>query len=283
MSNERQCGVIEARARNMGISILINDVPVMELMNDRIDEPGWRMDRDTLEVDEWLCSGASNTMTVLIKSFCSDRWQTDDDGEPLPQHMDVRLNVYPQGAQIGTDAHRSLARSEYLGPSDLVETLGVRDALLHEHFHFDGGLPRWAWFDAEVVDLSEAVYAEVYDLLVPVREALAAGDPEPWFELARIRYDERALCAGQEADGLRQTTRTTIRGMQAEGSWALEELTPDGLMLYPRGEGRLIQVCHIDKWLRPRPALRTTGTSKLGIFALPCYLAKIDGAWRIVR
>jgi hypothetical protein len=138
---------------------------------------------------------------------------------------------------------------------------------------------RWQWEDAEVLEVSPEVTAELMDRVTKLHAALSSKD------LATVRgmvdIKTREMAAAFYIDPAQRLTDqdTFFREIFNDSQFAMEPLAIDNLEIIPMAHNRLFLI----QRKGGEPALESTELSEGYHFSLPVTAAKIAGKWRVVR
>ena len=135
---------------------------------------------------------------------------------------------------------------------------------------------RWRWIEAEVFsELPGSERSAILALLGRVREALATRDSD-WLVTAQtLQLSEQARAVGTAPPQMIASYRSFL-SERLPGN-VVDPIEPNTLRLELMGGGRIVRVSSTDD----SPAVMSRSAE--GVFAMTPYLAKIGGAWAIVR
>ena len=133
----------------------------------------------------------------------------------------------------------------------------------------------WAWLQAQrLTTLGDGDRAAILALLHQVGAAIERGDHDWLIAHQTMQISEQAMAAGANPSELLHEYATFLA---ERGAMTVDPINPALIKMELMGGGRVVQVTRKDG----RPPLFARGAN--GIFAMMPYLAKIAGAWQIVR
>lgn len=142
--------------------------------------------------------------------------------------------------------------------------------------------PRWRWLDAPVIEQGPALQRQVLEWLQQMAIEFQQGNPDGYLAAARLRTEELALAYQRQPTAWTQQIRDHFQQLfetQALASVAPPE--PDGLLLRPVAQGRLIECLAPDGG----PVLRTVAGQQPPSLRVtwPLRLAQVEGKLYILR
>lgn len=194
----------------------------------------------------------------------------------------ARLCRYPRGAVVGTAAGEELLRVEWHGGGRPEHGFDVRASFPRVCTAVADLGPvhgRWAWQDAPRLSPDPDLHAEIAALLAPLCESMAAGDPEPYIRLSRIRLDEGRRAYGLAEGEKEALIRLIFRQDAGKDWWRVQPLEPDLWSLRRCAGGRMVEAVRRDR----EPIVRLAPDPDGSVVSFPLLLARIDGRLQIVR
>jgi hypothetical protein len=141
--------------------------------------------------------------------------------------------------------------------------------------------PRWRWLDAPVITVNDVLQAQVLTTLQDVALDLLRGDPESLLALTRLRTEELALAYQRTPAAWVQGMRDHIQQLFEAQALNVVPPEPDGLVLRPVAQGRLVECLAPDGG----PALRTARPKdpKSPQVTWPLRMAQVEGKLYVLR
>lgn len=141
--------------------------------------------------------------------------------------------------------------------------------------------PRWRWLDAPVIAQADALKAQVLACLQDVALDLLRGDPESLLALTRLRTEELALAYQRTPAAWVQGIRDQIQHRFEAQALNVLPPEPDGLVLRPVAQGRLVECLAPDGG----PALRTAPANdpQSSQLTWPLRMAQVEGKLYVLR
>lgn len=205
--------------------------------------------------------------------------------EPEPRITDghgaasVRLLLPRVGQAAHPASARTLAQIDWAPPADeVVEMPFVQRSAVDLPISF----PRWRWMDAPPIIETPALKAQVATFLQGLALGLARGNPEPFVQAARLRFEELALAYQRNLADDVARWRTHVQQLHA--ALPLKPALPSApkLLLRPLAGGRLLEC------LTPagEPVLQSPSVDAAGgptrVF-WPVRLASVEGRFYVMR
>jgi hypothetical protein len=161
----------------------------------------------------------------------------------------LTLRHMPQGSYPEDPAVKRLLQIDFRpAPGSKIST----PALLRGEADGPEWLPRWSWFDAKQISMSAAVVDNVARFLQQLGAALAQGNPEPYIEAARTRFEDNAAAYRGDANANRTTFRDQLKRRSADKQFLIEPVRRETLDLRLCGNNNVID-CVDAQW---EPVLR---------------------------
>lgn len=225
------------------------------------------------KVNPYVVEG-DNRVTVLLAPAL------DDEGKPLPRtgHFSLVLLVGEHGREPGPDALRLTWR----WPPAEVDMPLERDAFVPA---WEGAMSvsprdafgRWSWQDAPATALTDADVDEITELVRLLHSAFANRDAEALRFVLQHKHEELARALDVPASEIEDGFREYLTELFADPDGSLDEFFPADLLLQPVQGGRAVQVTD----LGGDPPIQGQWNGEG--FAFRMTLARVDGAWSIVR
>jgi hypothetical protein len=137
---------------------------------------------------------------------------------------------------------------------------------------------RWDWEAAERLTLDEATTDEVAYVLETLRTSLAAGDPEPLFRLATLKFRDAATAfPARPLAALAEQFRAVVARDASSANWSFPPLDRQNFDFRLAAEGRLIECVNRD-W---RPTLRSAPLADSYPKYYAMLLCRLQGRWQI--
>lgn len=257
--------LLRLRTQGCAAELRLNDIPLLAA------GPGRTLN---LPVNEYLFEGR-NRMTLLIEppapgALPPPRLADGDSG------ASARL-LLPRIGRVGSEhSARSLAELDWAAADGEWVEPGTRlDQVLALPVKF----PRWRWPDMPAVADPAAVQPLVARFVQGLALSLARGDPEPFVQSARLRFEELAQAYAQPLPELLARWRARIQRLHAAKALRLAVPALADVMLRPCGDGRLLECLAPDG----APLLRSAPADDGSQQAWPLRVAVIDGHCHVLR
>lgn len=229
----------------------------------------------TVAIHEYTLAGGNELELVI---------QPPPPGQPAapePQLSDgqrgasLRLLLPRVGQLAHPENARTLAQIDWAPLAGEVTEMPHR---LRQAVDLPIAFPRWRWFDAPAVADVREFHAPATAFLQGLAIGLARGDPEPFVQAARLRFEE--LAQAYQHNLADDVGRFRVQVQQWHAKAPLQPTMPkaDALLLRPLAGGRLLEC------LTPegQPLLQSPLAGG-GRVAWPLRLAVIDGRFYVVR
>ena len=266
--------VLECTARGCDAEFLLNDIPVTRRGPALGANAG-------VQVNELVVDGV-NELAVVINPGPTPALALAGEGRARRRlvvkdaAVEARLARYPRGAKVrGPKAEELLTLKWSVGQQGKLVFPRV------EASRADLGprLGKWAWQSAPQVALDAAGQRELGQLLATVHAALDRGSPEALLEHSRVRLEEIAAAYELEEGEKEQVIRTVMAEDAAREGFGLQPIDEASFSLRTCARGRLVEVLGRD-W---KPVLREKPAADGSVGYYDMFVARIDGAWQIVR
>jgi hypothetical protein len=264
--------VLESRVVGCAAEIVVNDIPMAQI--------GIGMARSIARpVNEFLVSGANELrLTVNPGSTPSAARTPGPEPRRAPGATAIAtLARYAEGAVSGDGSGEVLATVSWTGRADGEPEAFPQDAVAW--LDLPEGVGPWRFTSAEPLELDEATVAAVADVIELLRGGLAAGDPQPYFELGARSLQETARAYGQSADLGVETLRAVVAESRNAPHWQFPPVPRDRWDLRLVAGGRMVE-CIATDW---EPILRSVTDDDGNAFDIPLYLGRVGGHLVILR
>jgi len=191
----------------------------------------------------------------------------------------AKLARYPRGSATGGPDGVELLRVEWKSDAGGDARAWAFPRVVDGRVDLGPLKGRWAWQDAETLDLDEDEVGDLTFRLETLQESLENGDPEPFLALTGVRLDEFSRAYGNPPrDKIRQV-RMAVQELSAEPAWGVEPVDPDRFDLRLCGRNRLVQ-CIAKDW---DPILRAKPDAEGGQVTWELFFSRIGGEWKVTR
>lgn len=222
----------------------------------------------TPTVSEWFVHG-ENELSVRIDAV-ADNVAPD----PLsPQRLIIKRCEGPLGAVVPVGEDRVLDEFVVI-PADAG--LVVPATVVHKFTAVTGR--QWAWETAPRIGLDAGTRAELWLFLEALHADLQDGLMDGLLARQKIKIAELAPRYGSDPAAVRAGMHQQFSELAAGGAWTVAPLRLEEIELRPCCDGRLIE----PRTREGEPALRGRGADATD-WALPIFIARIDGVFEIVR
>jgi hypothetical protein len=138
----------------------------------------------------------------------------------------------------------------------------------------------WKWEAAPPIELNPATVAEILKFLAPIHAGLQQGDSEPFLAATKIRLaDLETAYASFSADDRASLIRRVTKKQSKEAWWGMQPLDPANFAPRLCAANRMVECRALD--LQPFLREKADATGNIGFYEM--FLAKLDGAWQVVR
>lgn len=248
--------VLNADARMVAVRLELNDVPLW-------NRPGGGSDHLSAGINPWILPGL-NSLRIGVD------WPEGVSYQARAARLDVVLAAKPVHSDLATP--HVLMRAEW--PDGKAEAYPAGEL---RTFTIAEAPPSRLWQSAPVVELTPVVHREIRELIAGVQDALAARNVDrvtQWFDFRTIDIAEATYSSVADA---RRGQREAFEQLLGDAANHVEPLYLDTIELHPVASGRVIWVTRADR----APLFRFPGPD--GVQSIQAYVARIDGAWTIVR
>jgi hypothetical protein len=254
--------------------LFLNGVPLTRLEN----RPG-RVPIENVAAESFIVPG-TNRLEIVVEPGASPSTARSEYKELAfrPMQATGRLIRFEDGAAGTADSGDVLGETSFawIGAPPSKQAFPLDTSTQIELGPAHG---RWAWQDAPVLVLDDALVGEARDVLDDVRRALRAFDADRLWKLAELQLKDvqRAYAAVREAH-----LRSELATLLDHARKAADPLLPSDPADHDFrlvGGGRLLQL--VDRDYTPSVKLRDPGDGSTTGY--PLMLARIDGKLRIVR
>jgi hypothetical protein len=260
----------ELTVKNCSAEIYLNDIPLKKLN-------GNEQSFISIPAHQFLVPG-TNVLEIVVNPGGTPS-SARIGGAELPVAgivAEARVMRYAEGMFTGDPGGEKLAEAVWRPGAAATEQF---PKLVRAQFDCGAGFGRWAWQDAQALDLKRDMPA-ISNLVQVVHEAFRTGQAGPVLERGSLR-----LIEGAKAYPAR--TLESIRKMQAgyfesnvqEEGWAVEPLDPAQADYRLCADGRMIEIVN-KNW---QPTIRSKPVKSGDVFPFPMFLSKIDGKFVIIR
>lgn len=273
--------VLEAQTSGIDAEFYINDIPIVL----RGPNHGQHY---AAPVNQYLLDGPNELSMIVRPGPIPSESQSGRNGQketfaPTTEQAWARISSYPARATVG-------------GP-DGTELMKVEWPIRDERKSRDDYQPReyplkivqfrdmgqmfgaCAWQNAPKVRIDETVRNEIFEMLDALRSSLAAGDPELYIQLQKIRLEEVARAYQTSSDERRQMVREVTRSDAQQSWWGFPPLDKEQFDLRLAGRGAMVQ-CIDKRW---DPILRENANDKNERAYYNLFVSKLEGKWVILR
>lgn len=256
------------RLRSVGCAAeaRINDIPVA-----RTPASGGQVN---VPVHEYLLSG-TNQLTLLLDPGAPGLPAAPRlAAQPLAAHAGLLL---PRIGQPGSPlSARTLAELELAVPEGEIYTAPLAAQRSTE---LPISFPRWRWLDLPPVADAAAVQPLVAAFVQGLAVSLAKGDPEPFLQAARLRFEELAVAYQKPVAELAARWRARIQMLYATKAVRMVLPAPTELHLRPCAGGRLLECMDA----AGQPILRTEAAPDGSSHAWPLRVGVVEGHCHVMR
>lgn len=200
-------------------------------------------------------------------------------GQPprMPESPELKARLYeiPPEDLNATQLPEPLAELSFPGAE-----APTFPAELDATFNIQSPFPRWAWQDAESLDVGDA--ATIRACLDPVsrlHQALGAKDLQTIMDLVSIKTEETAQAYYIPLNERLSDQQTFFEEIFADAQFAMEPYDAGNMELVPMADDKLILV----RQSNGDAALESKELTEGFCFTLPIYVSKVNGEIRIVR
>jgi hypothetical protein len=227
-----------------------------------------------------LLAGGPNLLTLLVEPGPTPARALESTGERTSTgniRASMKLMVGPQGTFAEDPDVQELADITWSPPAGGRFQTPVKRQTL---FNGAAWWPQWSWQSAAPITLSPPVVQKLLERLRYLSDSLAHRDPEPFIQLARVRFAEVARAYQLDPDDEIQQFREQFQTISSEPDFKMEPVNPETMDLRLCGDRKLVD-CVGPDWL---PLIRTARKEN-GLIRLryPIKLAELDKQWQIVR
>ncbi|WP_348752117.1 hypothetical protein, partial [uncultured Aquincola sp.] len=139
--------------------------------------------------------------------------------------------------------------------------------------------PRWRWLDLPPVAEPAAAQPLVAGFVQGLAIALAKGDPEPFIQGARLRFEELAVAYQKPVTELAARWRARIQMLHATKALRMVLPALPDVQLRPCAGGRLLECVDATG----QPILRTEAASDGSRHAWPLRVGVVEGHCHVMR
>lgn len=262
--------LLSLRSIGCPAELRINDIPVA-----RTPAAGGSVN---LPVHEYLLSGA-NQLTLLLDPPAGVAMVA---GAAPPR-------LAPQA--LGAQARLLLPRIGHAGSEHSARTLAELSLALPEGELYQPPLaaqrstelpisfPRWRWLDLPPAGDPQAVQPLVAAFVQGLAVSLAKGDPEPFLQGARLRFEELAVAYQKPVAELTARWRARIQMLYATKALRMVLPALPEVQLRPCAGGRLLECVDATG----QPILRTEAAADGSSHAWPVRVGVVEGHCHVMR
>lgn len=200
-----------------------------------------------------------------------------------PPLLRVALCVGDLGEIVEPGAERELVALEWTPPPPPGEGEPPLAVPIEAEERIDLSHPwgTWSWERAEAFDLEgdPAAVLDVIDFVTELHAAMAAGRLDAVAGRSAPKYDEVAPCYAMDPADARGRLELAWPEITASPDFRLAELDAADLELRPCCGGRVLEPRTLDG----RPVIRQAEPIDGSTWAMPLYIARVDGELTVVR
>ncbi len=200
-----------------------------------------------------------------------------------PPLLRVALCVGDLGEIVDPGAERELLALEWTPPPPPREGEPPQTAPFEAEERIDLSHPwgTWSWERAEAFDLEgdPAAVLDVIDFVAEVHAAMAAGRLDAVAGRSAPKYDEVAPCYEMDPADARGRLVLAWPEITASPDFRLADFDPSDLELRTCCGGRVLEPRTLDG----RPVIRQADPIDGSTWAMPLYIARVEGELTVVR
>lgn len=267
--------VVRLEALGVGAEVRLNGVPVARVAPAADGRPRLPVVQ-TAPVHEYTLAGGNELELVVEPPAPGDEAQP-----PQPRLGDgaraasVRLLLPRLGQRAHPEFARTLAQLDWAAPRAELYQAPTR---LRQAVALPINFPRWRWLDVPAVTDAAPLRPAAAQYLQAIALGLARGDPEPFVQAARLRFEELAEAYQQPLADEVGRFRAAVQRWHARQPLAPALPSAETLRLRPLADGRLLECLAADG----SPALASP-LADGGRIAWPMRLAAIEGRLYVLR
>ncbi|MBX3274198.1 MAG: hypothetical protein KF729_28280 [Sandaracinaceae bacterium] len=152
---------------------------------------------------------------------------------------------------------------------------------VEEHIALSHPWGSWSWEAAPVLDLLEdpAIVLEASDFVAELHAAMVAGRLDAVIDRSAPKFDEVAPCYDFDPADARGRLPLAWPEISASPDFRLADFDPSDLELRPCCGGRVLE----PRTLAGEPVIRQAVPIDDSLWAMPLFLARVDGRLTVVR
>jgi hypothetical protein len=237
-------------------------------------------------VSEWIVEGDNEVAIAISDAGFRETKRVDPSGTevlsgPKPAGENERARVLLCRGELGDVP--DLAEQDIVCAVELVPPPAGEPLLVPARVANRGAISpafgRWAWQDAAVLVLDDALLAELLALAQSICTGLEQRDVAPMASLMATKFAEIAPCYGMKAEDAAAAMRNAMNGFVSHVDWAVAPVERDALDARLCCDGRIVELRNADG----QPLVRQRGSCEGETWSLPMFVARIGGALQIVR
>lgn len=266
--------VLECEATGCDAEFWLNDIPVVR----RGPTHGLYLSAPV----NHLVRDGENVLTAVIRSGPIP--SQSKTGVPDAPEMHVaeeervwaKVSAYPRGAVAGGPDGQHLIQLDW-PPIPRLPT--VHPLVLSAREDLGKLRGAWAWETAPELTLDDATKKEIFDYLTALRALLNDGDCDAFLTKQKLRLADIARAFDMRPSQKMNQIRRIFADEFGQPNWVFDPLDEGSFDLRLVADGRMVE-CIGKDW---EPIVRQAPDADGNVGAWDVMLAKIDGAWQIVR
>ena len=255
--------VIAIESHLLDFQILLNDIPVRQVMNGRAVN-------SQTKVNQWIIEG---TNAVEIRLGLPSGGVPEAQADNNPGSFQLRLFGGEHGREPGPEA----TLVEYIWDAAAQPLGESMVTAFTKEFQAEISFGRWRWQDSPPVPLTESDKQEILQLIGKAHRALAEKDLSALTELLKLNSEEMSRAVGIEEEMLVMGQSEFFSSLFESDGWRMDPLEESELVFKPVAGGRLVGVTQTGG----QPLLR--GESSDGQYTSSFMFGRVAGTWHILR
>jgi hypothetical protein len=261
---------VELNITNCSAEVYLNDIPLKKL-----DTP--QQPLISIPAQQFLIEGTNCLELVVHPGKTPSLAKQGAARFSVPgAAAEARVVRYVEGMYTGDPAAEKLAVVSWHAQGAEPETF---PKILDKEFNLHPAFGRWAWQDADTIDLRKDGQA-IRKVVQAVFEAFRTGEAAAVLQLGALRLEEGARAyPARSLDSLRRRQADYFTRNATREGWAVEPLDDAQFDFRICAKGKMVEI--IDRnW---QPTIRSKPMQSGDVFPFPMFLSKLKGQFVVIR